>query len=560
MGYAREEAIGVTEDELDIWLDPTERGRALQALRSQPDQDHEPFETHLRASNGSMVFAELSLRYIEIDGELCVLCIGRDISKRALAEAALKESQQKFHQVFSRSPDGIAIIRQADLTLGDVNEAFISLSGYERDQVIGYSLLELDLLADDSVLETTERLLESSGQFSNIEFVFKNRFGEEIPALVSGTLLEVGEEPCILCIAKDVRQIRATEEQLRISDERFRGTFENAPIGIMLLDMGGRIFQANRFAADLLDYGENSLQELHVSRLVPDSERARFKETLERLVRGSNETIRVEQRMLCASGLEIWTNMHIVLQRSREGHPSYCIVQIADITETKMSQQRMERMAFYDILTDLANRRLFYDRLAQVIEHTQRTQRLAALLYLDLDQFKRVNDTLGHEAGDALLREVARRLTDSVRKDDTVGRPGGDEFTVLLADIKSATDASLVADKILKVLQEPITINDQQLVVTSSIGITVIPTDGTDPKVLMKNADLAMYRAKEHGRNNHQFYSEEMNTNAERRLQIEYELRRALGARRIRAVLPTQDPPHRPEDRRCGMSSTVAAS
>ena len=149
-------------------------------------------------------------------------------------------------------------------------------------------------------------------------------------------------------------------------------------------------------------------------------------------------------------------------------------------------------------------------------------------MYLDLDQFKRVNDTLGHEAGDALLRAVARSLTDSVRKIDTVGRPGGDEFTILLYEINTPSDASHVAENLLEVLRRPFTIAKQQIVITTSIGIVIIPDDGTDPTALMKNADLAMYRAKEHGRNQVQFYSKEMNANASNRLKTEYELRKAL--------------------------------
>ena len=445
-----------------------------------------------------------------------------------LSSNALEQNQQKFQQVFSRSPDGIVIIRQSDLTIRDINDAFVQASGYERHQLVNYSLPELGIMSDPADIAAPAELLLTHGYFTNLEMVFRTRAGDEIPALVSATTLDLGEGPCFLCIAKDLREIRATQEQLRVSEERFRSAFENAPIGILLLNMDGNVFQANRFAGDLLEYDTARFANLHFSHLLPADERPRAEEMLRRLANGEQEALRTEQRMLQASGQEIWTNMHLVLQRCRDGKPSYCILQVADITETKRSQQHMERMAFYDTLTDLANRRLFYDRLTQVIERSNRTERLAALLYLDLDQFKQVNDTLGHEAGDALLQAVAQRLGQSVRTDDTVGRLGGDEFTILLADISSTTDASLVAEKILKLFQQPTTINGQQLVVTTSIGITIIPKDGAHATELMQNADLAMYRAKELGRNNYQFYNEEMNTNSSRRLRVKDELCRAL--------------------------------
>lgn len=526
LGYTREDAIGRGETDLGLWVHAVERERLLKMLATE--KECIGVETKLRTKDGTQVFVEISLRYIEIEGELCVLCIGRDVSKRALAEAALQESQEKFGKVFSHSPDGIVIIRQDDMTICDINDAFIEASGYTRDELVGSSLQELNVLVDESALPAAVDMLVKNGQFTNLEMLFQTRFGQQIPALVSATTLEVGEEPCVLCIARDMRDLRSTEEQLRVSEERFRGTFENAPIGILLLDMEGRIFQANRFAVELLGYGEDLKKDLHVSQLVPSDERPRYEALLARLANGTEEALRTEQRMLCENGLEIWTNMHIVLQRAQNGDAAYCIVQIADITEMKVNEQRMEHLAFYDILTDLANRRLFYDRLAHAIDQTARTQRLAALLYLDLDQFKRINDTLGHEAGDVLLRTVAERLTQTVRKVDTVGRPGGDEFTILLYEVNTPSDASHVAEKILDVLRRPITISGQQLVVTTSIGITIVPTDGTSPTVLMKNADLAMYRAKDRGRNQYQFYSEEMNTNAARRLQTEFELRRAI--------------------------------
>ena len=385
-----------------------------------------------------------------------------------------------------------------------------------------------DFVANRDALESALREVSKKGYLNNLNLDFVKKGGQILLSLTSISSVDLGGKPSLLLIIKDIQKQRAAEAKLRSSEQRFRGTFENAPLGMMLADTSGRIFQANRFAADLLAYSGEDLPGTHLSRFVPASDRTLLLERLEKLISGELPQSHSERRLIAQNGLELWVNLHVVVQRNDEGNPLYFIIQMADISETKRSQDNMERLAFYDTLTNLANRRLYNDRLQQAINNSQRHKRLAALMYLDLDQFKRVNDTLGHDAGDALLKHVAARLQKCVRTQDTVSRPGGDEFTIILDGMDSISTASTIAANILEELRKPVSIAGQQLVVTTSIGISLMPQDGQDAQTLMRNADMAMYKAKERGRNNYQFFTNDMNVNAVNRLRVETELRSAL--------------------------------
>ncbi|MFK7914276.1 MAG: EAL domain-containing protein [Pseudomonadales bacterium] len=526
LGYNHKALAQQTEQTLGIWERPADRQQALQDLIENPTGVS--CEARMIRGNGEAFDAEISLRNMKIDDALCTMQTIRDISVRVAADAALAESQEKFLNTFQNSPDGIAIIRKGDGLIYDINPALVAASGYSRDYFLGKSLFDLNLMANMSEMAPSDQDLANRKRFDNVEMTFRTLKGEVIPAVVSAKEFEMRGETYLLTIVRDERELRSARARVARSEERFRGAFENAQLAIMLINMEGCIFQSNRFAQDLLAYTESELEGVHVSRLVPQEDRISLKVTLTQMLQGGEPCVRSERRMQCQNGLEIWANFQVVLQDDPAGDEAYFIIQAADVTDIKLSHRRMERMAFYDTLTDLANRRLFQDRLQQAIEHCHRSSHLSALLYLDLDQFKRVNDTLGHEAGDSLLREVALRLTECVRTEDTVGRTGGDEFTVLLFNVESAAAAGIVAEKILDSLREPILVSGHNLVVTTSIGVAIIPTDGRDANVVMKNADLAMYRAKERGRNNYQFFSEDMNTRAILRLRTENELREGI--------------------------------
>ena len=196
--------------------------------------------------------------------------------------------------------------------------------------------------------------------------------------------------------------------------------------------------------------------------------------------------------------------------------------------ERKQSEQNLNYLAHYDSLTQLPNRVLFLDRLTQALASARRNNRLVALMFLDLDRFKNVNDSLGHDSGDQLLLEVATRLSACIRNEDTVSRLGGDEFTIILSDISNAGDATLIAQKLLDALTEPFILKGHEIFVSASIGITIFPDDSTDSDSLLKNADMAMYDAKQRGRDNYQFFASYMNASAMERLEMENKLRHAL--------------------------------
>ena len=217
-----------------------------------------------------------------------------------------------------------------------------------------------------------------------------------------------------------------------------------------------------------------------------------------------------------------------------EGNKIGAIQTIRDITDKKLYQENLDRLAHHDFLTSLPNRLLFSDRLSREIAQAERNNKSLAVMFLDIDGLKVINDSLGHGAGDQLLKSVAERLVGSIRKSDTVARMGGDEFTVLLTDLQSERYVAAKARKLLDVLAQPFAIDGRELFVTASIGVSVFPADGSDVETLVKNADAAMYRAKEQGRNNHQFYTAAVHAAALERMNLEHGLRRALDRGELR--------------------------
>jgi diguanylate cyclase (GGDEF)-like protein len=228
------------------------------------------------------------------------------------------------------------------------------------------------------------------------------------------------------------------------------------------------------------------------------------------------------------SGEAYLQQLTVTAIRGDEGETTNYVAVLNDITELYDKEAHIRHQAYHDALTDLPNRTLFQDRMRQAMVHCQRTDCQLAVMFIDLDRFKNINDSLGHDVGDMLLQAAGTRLQDTLREGDTVSRFGGDEFVILITDMHSPQIAEHVAEKVIEVLGTPFRIGTHELTVTSSIGISIFPDDGEDIATLLKNADTAMYRAKDLGRDNFQFYTADMNARALERMALENDLRKAI--------------------------------
>jgi diguanylate cyclase (GGDEF)-like protein/PAS domain S-box-containing protein len=232
---------------------------------------------------------------------------------------------------------------------------------------------------------------------------------------------------------------------------------------------------------------------------------------------------------VCPPGDEMrYVHMRVYVVRDGAGRFVRRAGVIQDVTERKAQEARIEHLAYHDSLTGLPNRAMLMDRLAQALSQAQRLDQQVAVLFIDLDRFKLVNDSLGHPVGDRLLQEIARRLKATLRENDTVARVGGDEFQVVVCNVAGSVDAARIAEKLMRTLGEPFVLEDQELHVTASLGVSLFPRDGASGELLLKYADTALYEAKGEGRNAYRFFSPEMNAQAHGRLRLENDLRRAV--------------------------------
>lgn len=320
----------------------------------------------------------------------------------------------------------------------------------------------------------------------------------------------------------------AEKEQAERAARKLSKAVSFSSSGILLTDPHLNIEYLNPFLTDLLGCDERSVVNQPLNTLLADEMEQLNIEIVQTLHERQHwrGDILLQHQKLPAK--QFWVSLAIAPIRDEIGTLLNYVCAMQDISFIKQSQKQMEHLAYYDILTGLANRSYFRDQLRKAIAMAHRGYYNFALLYFDLDEFKRINDTLGHDAGDELLKEVAKRLTSRLREEDTIARLGGDEFAVILSGIKDRHQASAIATNLQQAFHEPVKLGNHDVAISASIGITVAPEDASEEELLLKHADLAMYEAKARGKNTFHFFSQDLNDAANERLQIENQLREAI--------------------------------
>ena len=360
------------------------------------------------------------------------------------------------------------------------------------------------------------------------EYRVQTRDGRIVHWHHSGSLLqaEAGRPARSIGTVADISGRRQIEEALKVSERRYRALFERNLAGVYRSTLEGRILDCNEAFARIFGYSsrEEVLRQAAWDLYVRAEDR---QAALAKLIERQNLT-NYELCLKRKDGSLVWVLQNENLTEGPDGLLSVIEGTIIDISERKRAEEQVKHLAFHDPLTNLPNRLLFNDRLTLAVAQAHRHAQRLAVLFLDLDRFKVINDSLGHSVGDELLRQVAERIQEHVREGDTVARLGGDEFTLLVPGITAEEDAAKIARKICEAIHDPFWIDGRQLFVTTSVGVSVYPSDGHDAETLVRNADSAMYRAKEQGRDNYQLYTPAMNAKAVERLSLESRLRQAV--------------------------------
>lgn len=497
--------------------------------------------------NGSRVWGRVTVS-AQRDGQgkpIHLIAFIEDINEQrsterelSITQRALDQTEARYEQVFNSTLDAITINRISDGVYIECNPAFIAITGYRREEVMGKSSVELGVWADPAARLAIVEILRREGICRSYETQFRKKNGELLWGQMSATAIDVHGEPCLLTVTRDVSaakeaDLRLTEagEKIRLSEQRYAAVFRTSSDGILVIRRdSGIIVDVNPTFLEFMGFEREEVVGRTGLRLrfwVDPADRARWLHMVTKAPACQN----FETRLRRKNGDLIWVMLSTSVL-DIDGVRSMIVI-ARDITAAKAAEEEIRTLAFYDALTGLPNRRLLLERLQQALATGMRSGRSRALLFVDLDNFKLFNDTLGHQTGDLILREIGNRIAGSVRESDTVARLGGDEFVVMLMDLSlqaedAAEQARHTAEKILAAVEKPCILEGRDCRFTCSIGITVFGARKTTPEEILQQADIAMYEAKAAGRNTLHFFAPALQAAVHARAAIEEQLRQSL--------------------------------
>ncbi len=436
------------------------------------------------------------------------------------AEKELNISESKFNAITNQATEGITVAEPEGHYVF-VNPAFCEMIGYPEEELLQMTVYDVKAPEQDT---SSFQRSKTSEEGLAIHVLLQRKDASVFVAEVIGKMIEIDGQPRVLGVIRDIdEQVKAQEHIHRLSM-----AIEQSPVSVLISDTDCNIEFVNAAFEDITGYSAPEARGMNLLTLNSDeTEHSRNKEIWSLLSSGREWKGELQSRK--KNGEIFWEHCHYAPVINEQGQISHYLAVKEDITIRKQQEMQILQQAHFDALTELPNRFLSLDRLSQLLSEAERTNEKVAVLFLDLDDFKKINDTLGHEAGDKLLIEAAARIRGALRSGDTVGRLGGDEFLVLLGGLDDAIDARPITENLLNEFKYPFRIDRRELIQATSIGVAIYPDDGDNASELLRKADSAMYHAKELDRNTYSFFTEAMNRGVSRRLALEEQMHGALG-------------------------------
>ncbi|ROL73181.1 bifunctional diguanylate cyclase/phosphodiesterase [Pseudomonas chlororaphis] len=520
IGLSAEEVIGQTATRLNIWGINGVGPSLLQRLQGGSIRNLEmPFRRH----NGQLFTGLISAEPFDLDTTPAIVVVVRDITQLKETQQQLQTSEEKFAKAFHASPDGLLLTRQRDGLLIEANEGFSRITGFNNAMSVDRSTLDLGIWVNLNERKQMLDLLQRDGFVRDFSCHIRRSDGQIRLCELSSRPLPIGDEDCMLTIARDITERQLMQETLQQAATVFESTAE----GVLITDTRQHISAVNRAFSEITGYSENEALG-HTPRLLASGlhDSAFYAAMWHQLTLEGHWQGEISNRRKNGEIYPSWLTINAV--RNKDRFITHFVAVFADISSLKHAQARLDYQAHHDPLTGLPNRTLFESRLLTALNNQQENGGQGAVLFLDLDRFKHINDSLGHPVGDLLLKGIAVRLKEQLRDIDTVARLGGDEFIILLPGLQQASDADHIATKLLNCFNAPFQAGEHEFFISASIGSSLYPKDGCDVATLVKNADAAMYRSKAKGRNRVERYTRDLTAQASERVALEHELRRAI--------------------------------